>query len=130
MKNFVADYYKNGYNCCEAVIMAADKKYKLGVSKDVLYSANLINNGMGVGSLCSAIIGGVMVIGLVFGRQNTIQDSQLGQLRMQFLDCVNCELKSINCSQICKTPLARDNCIEVISIIAGILDKIISKYKI
>lgn len=129
MKKISMDYYREGYNCCESIIMAANKKYKLNLNKDILKIASPINNGMGVGSLCSAIIGGVMIIGYIFEKNISPEHTPINHIRMEFIDNVSCKLRAINCSQICKNFISENNCTEVISIIADVLDRVICKYK-
>ena len=129
MKKLAIDLYKEGYNCCEAIIMSANKKYNLDITKDMLKFVSPINNGMGIGSLCSAIIGGIMVIGYIFEKKCAPEHSSINHIRMKFINSINCELKVMNCSQICRMSISKGNCINVISIIAGVLDKIISDYK-
>lgn len=128
MKKLAADYYKDGYNCCEAIIMSANTKYKLNISKEQLKFASCINNGMGVGNMCSTVIGGIMVIGYIFEKKHAPEHSNINHIRMRFIDDVNNQFKSVNCSQIKKNQMAVDNCSYIISIIAMILDNIIAEF--
>lgn len=64
------DYYRNGeYYCSEAVVKTLIDELELDVSPDVVKMASGFPVGMGgMGCTCGALTGGIMVIGLVFGR--------------------------------------------------------------
>lgn len=129
MKKAAQEYYSEGYNCCESIIMSANKKYNLNISNKELKLASCINNGFGVGSLCGSIIGAIMVLGLVFEKKEPPEHSSISHIRMDFIDEINSRFKTLNCSQICKLPIAKDNCNDIVCIVSEVLDEIIIKYK-
>ena len=64
------DTHHSGLNCCTAVLMAF--RDKLGLSEQQCYG---ISSGMGgglrTGNVCGALIGGVMVLGVLFPHDPT-----------------------------------------------------------
>lgn len=57
-----------GHNCCEAVLMAANRIWNLGLSEDVMNAGLLFEEGMGSGCSCGALVGLVMVSGVLSRR--------------------------------------------------------------
>ena len=64
------DYYRNGdFYCSEAVVKTIIDEFQIDVSEDVIKMASGFPVGMGgMGCTCGALTGGVMAIGLVYGR--------------------------------------------------------------
>jgi C_GCAxxG_C_C family probable redox protein len=64
------EYYRSGeFYCSEAVVKTIKDAFNLSVSDDVISMASGFPVGMGnAGCLCGAVSGGVMALGLVFGR--------------------------------------------------------------
>lgn len=108
--------------------MAGGAKYKFCVTKDILKTSACANNGIGVGSLCGPIIGGIMVIGIIFEKKIPPEHTPINHIRMKFIDMVNKEFGAINCSQISKLPQAKDDCEQIISTVARILDDVIAEF--
>ncbi len=64
------DYYRNGdYYCSEAIVKTIKDAFNLPISDDVVAAASGFPVGMGgSGCTCGAVAGGVMALGLFFGR--------------------------------------------------------------
>ena len=67
------EYYRSGdFYCSEAVMKTIKDAFGLPVSDDVIAMASGFPVGLGkAGCLCGAVSGGVMALGLVFGRTAT-----------------------------------------------------------
>lgn len=128
MKQIAKDLFEQGHNCCEVIIMAADKKYNLNIPEDTFRFVACTNYGFGIGSLCGAIISGVMIIGYIFKNSCSSDSACINKIRMEFIDNVNNKLQSINCSKIIKVNNEKEGCKRVVSIIADVLEKVIKKY--
>lgn len=62
-------YYRDGFYCCEAVVAAIWDNFELDVPKEVIALASGMAVGVGrTGCLCGAVNGGVLALGLFFGR--------------------------------------------------------------
>lgn len=64
------NYYRNGdYYCSEAIVKTIKDEFQLPISDDIIAAASGFPVGMGnSGCSCGAVIGGIMTLGLVFGR--------------------------------------------------------------
>ena len=70
IRKIAEDYYRNGdFYCSEAVVKTIIDEFQIDVSEDVIKMASGFPVGMGgMGYTCGALTGGVMAIGLVYGR--------------------------------------------------------------
>ena len=70
IRKIAEDYYRNGdFYCYEAVVKTIIDEFQIDVSEDVIKMASGFPVGMGgMGCTCGALTGGVMAIGLVYGR--------------------------------------------------------------
>ena len=70
IRKIAEDYYRNGdFYCSEAVVKTIIDEFQIDVSEDVIKMASGFPVGMGgMGRTCGALTGGVMAIGLVYGR--------------------------------------------------------------
>ncbi|MBE6994676.1 MAG: C_GCAxxG_C_C family protein [Ruminococcaceae bacterium] len=63
------DNFRNGYYCCEALMATIVDDFKLDVPREVI----AMSSGMAVGAgksgcMCGALNGGIMALGMFFGR--------------------------------------------------------------
>ncbi len=65
------NYYRNGdFFCSEAIVKTIKDEFKLPISDEIVAAASGFPIGIGgSGCICGAVSGGVMALGLVFGRQ-------------------------------------------------------------
>lgn len=56
---------REGSNCCESILRAANLVWDLNLSEDTLAAASLFNKGMASGCTCGALVGMVMASGLL-----------------------------------------------------------------
>jgi C_GCAxxG_C_C family probable redox protein len=66
-----------GHNCCEAILIAADRIWNLNLSFDTLAAGKLFKNGMGSGCTCGALVGLLMVSGILSQRYPHPQGKRL-----------------------------------------------------
>lgn len=80
IRNTAEEYYRNGdYYCSEAIVKVIKDEFALPISDDVVALASGFPVGMGgSGCTCGAIAGGVMAIGMVFGRSKA-KDPKVGK---------------------------------------------------
>ena len=61
--------FKDGYYCCEALVSTIRDEFKLDVPKEVIAMASGMAVGAGKsGCVCGAFNGGILALGLFFGR--------------------------------------------------------------
>ena len=63
-------YYRNqDYYCSEAIVKTINEEFGLGYPEEVIKMASGFPIGMGgSGCTCGAVVGGIMALGMVFGR--------------------------------------------------------------
>lgn len=112
-------YYKNGYNCSQCLLKACEQVYGISVSKQSLKLCSAVNNGFGIGNICSVLVSSIMIFGLMFNN-NTAK-----KLRMKLLADFS-EKHSLNCTAL-KKEFNDANCENIIGEIADLTEKIISE---
>ena len=70
IKTTAENYYRNGdFYCSESIIKTIKDEFNLPISDDIIKMASGFPVGIGgSGCTCGAVIGGIMAIGLFFGR--------------------------------------------------------------
>ena len=113
--------YNRGHNCSQCVMKAADGCYKLKLSKNALDMCEGINNGFGVGSVCSVLLAGIMLFGIMLDANET------KRARMLLLtEC--CEkYGSLDCAVIKKWRKKGNTCEDIIEEIANMVERIIEQ---
>ena len=129
MKDLALKYFMEGYSCSESIVQAAaDKGY---ISYDALAIATSFSGGMGVRCLCGAVAGAQMVIGAMFGRNNTRDGRQARVLAKQFYDKFT-EKYKVGCCKVLSAGFSdfhstqrRQHCTNMVSDCAMLLEDII-----
>jgi len=72
IRELAEEYYRSGqYYCSEAIVKTINEEFGLGYPDDVIRCASGFPIGIGgAGCSCGAVTGGVMAIGMVFGRKD------------------------------------------------------------
>jgi len=72
-----ADYFKHGYNCAQSVLLTMQEYYGMRESRLIPKIATAFGGGIGrCGSLCGALTGAIMAIGLKHGTNTTILEEK------------------------------------------------------
>jgi len=70
-RNLAGEYFRNGYNCSEAMFLTFRDLLQLDVPREMVCMATGMGGGMGhAGCICGALNGGAMVLGLLRGRKS------------------------------------------------------------
>ncbi|MHB9941443.1 hypothetical protein CF065_07385 [Clostridium sporogenes] len=106
IRKVAEDYYRNGdFYCSEAVVKTIRDEFKIEVSDDVIAMASGFPVGIGgSGCTCGAIAGGIMALGMVFGRKKA-KDPRVAksmELRKKLHDDFKKEHKSLCCRSLTK----------------------------
>jgi len=90
-----------GYNCAEKVLNLSNEVLDLGLSDQALKVAGGFGGGMGIGHICGALVGAVMVLSLrhveTVGNQSDIKS-----IEKEFLKKVEEKLGSLMCRDLLK----------------------------
>lgn len=69
VKKDAEEYFRGGYFCCEAVMASIRDNFELDVPKEVIAMASGMAVGAGrSGCMCGAVNGGILALGMFFGR--------------------------------------------------------------
>ncbi|MCR1934999.1 C-GCAxxG-C-C family protein [Clostridium tepidum] len=106
IRKVAEDYYRNGdFYCSEAVVKTIRDEFKIEVSDDAIAMASGFPVGIGgSGCTCGAIAGGIMALGLVFGRKKAKDPavSKSMELSKKLHDDFKKEHKSLCCRFLTK----------------------------
>ena len=119
---------KEELNCAEKILYGANQVYNLGLDKQVLKMSAGFGGGMAIGSVCGALTAAVMVLGLLFVKNNAHESSKIKDLTQELFMSYNKAMGEIHCDPL-KVKYRTDEiqCTNVIAKAAEILDKIIER---
>ncbi len=120
MRTRAISFHSQGYNCSSCIIMAASEKFNFAIPQQISDCCGGINNGFGVGTICSALVGSIMVFGILFSEETT------KLMRLELLMRFQSKYGGLNC---CMISACREDCDEVIGDIAEYTDELILKYQ-
>jgi len=98
-----ADYFSRDYNCAQSVLLAMQEYYGIGRSRLVPRIATAFGGGIGRrGSLCGALTGAIMAIGLKHGTNKTvlIEKEKAYEIALKFYDQFAKECGSPFCREL------------------------------
>lgn len=72
-------------NCCERILYGANRAYNLGLKKEDMRIASAFGGGMGVGTVCGAISGSLMVLGLLYSGKLEKETALKADITIPFL---------------------------------------------
>ncbi len=119
LKDRALYYYKNGFNCSQCLLKACENVYGIPISKQSLKLCTAINNGFGIDNICSVLISGIMIFGLLF------DEITAKKLRLQLLTIFKSK-HSLDCMSL-KKEFAGKNCDAIIVEISDIVEKLINE---
>ena len=103
IRKIAEDYYRNGdFYCSEAVVKTIIDEFQIDVSEDVIKMASGFPVGMGgMGCTCGALTGGVMAIGLVYGRSQGKDPKVNKAMELSAkLYQIFCERQKVSCCKV------------------------------
>jgi len=120
------EFMIKGKNCCEAVVRASNQVWDLKLAPEVIGSTSLFKEGMGSGCTCGALVGMVMISGILKNRYgHPLNDKLASDITSRF----RAEFGSTCCRVICKQrslweKIGRKGCIVLTAKTAGILEEV------
>lgn len=124
LKEYAARYYtEDKCNCAEAVLLAANEAYGLGLSEDACKLVGGFGGGVGCGSACGALLGAVAALGAMkMGRraQETYGfNKECGDLAREFA----AQLGDLNCAVLRKLHADQTNrCLKTVLAACDVLE--------
>lgn len=118
MRDLIIKYSQAGESCSHIILLAAADKYNLTLSEDMMNSCRAIRAGFGIGGICSGLIAGVMVLGMLFDEEEARQKSlQLFCMFQGTYQCMDCGRLAVN----------REDCEDVLVEIGERLEEIVAQ---
>lgn len=134
IKDTAEEYYRKGeFYCSEAIVKAIKDAFELDFSDDVIKMASGFPVGIGgSGCTCGAVSGGVMALGMVFGRKegNDPKVKKAMELSAELHDRFREKRKFVCCKILTKgmelgTADHKKQCVEITGEVAKITAEII-----
>ena len=113
-------YYRQGYNCSQCLMKAAQSRYRLNISRETMNSLSGVNSGFGIGGLCSVLIAAIMVFGLLF------DENRVKVLRLKLLTAFTAKYGTVNCGALMAS-VENGSCESIVGDIAEMMEKLISE---
>lgn len=118
LKERIRSYCEKGDNCAQIILRAAAEEYDISLSEELILACRGIHGGFGINGMCSGIVAGVMVLGLL------CEEEELKLKRILFLLRIQNQFDSLDCGRL--SALEAD-CVGVLEGIAEILQEVIEK---
>lgn len=125
------DYFLQGNSCSESVILeSAEKGY---CTKELLSVATSFSGGIGSGCLCGAVSGALIVIGALFGKENSSNNPVIAkQLAKEFMTKFKETHPAACCRVLSKgfemnSPERKQHCCNFVEFCSNLLDEVIKK---
>ena len=112
-------YYRKGYNCSQCILKACESVYKIPISNQSMKLCSAVNNGFGIGSICSVLVSGIMIFGIMF------YEVTAKKMRIKLLTMFNSK-HSLDCMSL-KKEFNDGNCENIVGEIAQLIELIIDE---
>ncbi|GLI51802.1 hypothetical protein TSYNTROOL_18880 [Tepidanaerobacter syntrophicus] len=126
----IEKYYSKEFdlNCAETMVYSANEEYGLNLDKKALKMASGFGGGMGIESVCGALTGGIMVLGVLFTKEKAHESERVKTLEKEFLSRYKDKMGDILCKPL-KEKHHNDEvrCLNVIKEAGVILDDIVRR---
>ena len=95
------DYMKKeGLNCAETILRTANKDLGLGLDKNALLLAAGFGGGMGVGNVCGALTGCIMVLGRLYVKERAHESTRVKDVEQKLIAAFEKEFGTLLCTPI------------------------------
>jgi len=105
--NKVLEYYNQGFNCAESIVKAFNEEQGFNIPVQI---ASPFGTGMAVGTTCGAIIGAIIALGALKGREEATAKNEARRYAKEILkqieekygtfECIELKKKGILCQEI------------------------------
>jgi len=102
-RNKAGSYFREGYNCAEAVFLACHELLSLDIDRDFVRLTSGLGGGFGhAGCACGALTGSILVLGALKGRTGTDLEArdQIYDLAARFHDVFEDKFGSTCCRSL------------------------------
>ena len=104
VEKVAVEYFREGFNCSEAIMRAFSEIYDLNYNLDLLKAATVLGGGIGgAKDLCGSLSGAALVIGTFEGREDTSKDLRESYaLSKELYKRFNEEYPEVSCIKLTK----------------------------
>lgn len=119
---------KEGLNCAEKILQAANIAYDMGMDKEAMKLAAGFGGGMAIEDKCGALTASVMVLGKLFVRDRAHESTRIKDLTRELFTEYAKEMDSIDCKPLKESRWTEElKCRNIIIKAAEILDRIVKR---
>lgn len=123
MKDQAIQYYQQGYNCSQCILKAAEERFQVSVPSQSFHMCSGIRMGFGIGGICSALVGGIMVFGLMF------EEEAVKRLSIKLLTMFHERFDTLQCSKLKNQRDQQAICDSIVGEAAAIIEQLIVEEK-
>ena len=91
---------KGGFNCAETILRVSNQTLNLGLDQNALLLAAGFGGGMGVGNVCGALTGAIMVLGRLYVKKYAHESTRIKDLEQKLIADFENEFKTLLCTPI------------------------------
>lgn len=131
LKDRTRNYYLNlDYNCAEAILLAANDEYRLGIAPEDIKLVGGFGKGMGCEHVCGALCSSIAVIGKLHITQRAHATTELHGLCSRCVQDFQRELGTDNCAALRENFFSQETrCLDTVLKAAEVLEKILADNK-
>lgn len=118
MKEKAIAYYGEGIGCAAAIVKAGAEKYGFCLTKEMEESCSAVNCGFGIGSLCCALVGSVLLFGILLPQE------EAKRLRMTLFVQFHEIYGNLDCACL---SACRQDCSDVIGTVAELTERLLAE---
>lgn len=124
IKELTRKYYlEQGHNCAEAMLLAANEAYSLGLGAQDVALLSGFGGGMGCGSTCGALAGAVAVLSLLYPTTKNHKEDGRKESCAALVDAFEKKLGSTLCTELAaKNKTEEQRCFATVQLAAEVLD--------
>ena len=130
LRNLIEQGYgeEDDLNCAEKILYGANQVYKLGLDKNSLRMASGFGGGMAIGSICGGLTAAIMVLGILFVKNNAHESKKIKELTQELFANYREEMGEIHCDPLKARHRTEEiKCRNVIAKAAAALDAIVKR---
>ena len=122
------DYMKkNSLNCAETILRVANNELKLGLDKNALLLAAGFGGGLGVGNVCGALTGSIMVLSRLYVKSHAHEGTRIKDVEKKLIEAFEKEFGTLLCTPIKDKHFhPEDKCKAVVLKAAELLDSLLA----
>jgi len=121
MKEKAIQYYRQGWNCSQCILKAAEAVYGLPISRQCMNACGGVCTGFGVGGLCSVLIAGVMALGMLF------DEATVKRLRIQLFTAFHDKYRCTDCATLKSKRGEGMLCEGIVADVAAMVERIVAE---